>query len=373
MTNRCDLRIEFDNPTRRYKTGEEVTGFVTVDVNNDCLCRSLRLDCQWRTLGPGKPNRGSTTTDIVFKGEWTEGVHRYPFSFFIPNGPCSYKGQLFAVEWYICAQADIPWPIDPREEVDFLVEAGEATASQPYLSGDPASLSNLSLEQREETSKLHHMNLVAAGAAILLMGLLIALMAIVDGGRLDTAIIALFSFAMGGWLVYVGLQNRLARIKLEDIRVQFPQKRIQAGGLVEVLIDIPSSKAHINAVTAKLIATELITTGMAKLNSRHTKVVYEELTPVFENSADREVPKDEPAHFSLQLPLSGDAPPSFHAKDHDLHWEIEIHVEIARWPDWKQKYPLEVLPAVPRALDEESAAEESDWSNARQLTEEAVW
>ena len=376
MINRCDLTIEFDEPSRRYKTGEEVTGFVTVDVNKDCRCSGLQVDCQWRTHGRGNQSTGSTATDNIFEGEWTAGgVHRYPFSFVIPNGPCSYHGHVLNVDWYIIARANIPWSFDPWEEADFLVEPGWNTAYEPYLTGDPTCSSNASLEHRVQVAQSGQLGTVIFGFIFLLVGVIAGLdIAFDDDSSVGGLIMALIFGSVGAASIFFGLRNRLATIKLGEIKVQIPQKRLRAGGIVEVLINIPpASRAHLNKITARLVATEVVISGVGTNKTTHTHTVYDDPPHTFEGSVDRELLEGESAHFSHRYRLPYDVPPSFHADENDLNWSIAFHVDIARWPDWMQYRPLEVLPADPRAREEEQAIDEDDWSEAPPLTEDAVW
>ncbi len=53
----------------------------------------------------------------------------------------------------------------------------------------------------------------------------------------------------------------------------------------------------------------------------------------------------EPRNFTGLLTLPQDAPPSFHSSNNDVRWDLEVHIEIPHWPDWKHSVPLAVKPS----------------------------
>ena len=364
MKNRCDLAIEFDNPSRQYRTGDQVSGFVTVEVNKDCRCRGLSVDCEWRTHGRGNRSRGSTRTAIVFEGEWTAGVYRYPFSFIIPNGPVSYHGHLLNVDWYLRARADIPWSFDPREEVDFIVDPGIPRSNEPYLTGDPNSHSHSSLEQRVASYKAGSSALFfVIGIVLFAVAAFMCVMMVLTGISAVAILMAIFHGALAILFLSIGLQRRMAIMKFGDIQIEIPQKRIHAGGIVDLRLDIPpSSKGRLNKVTASISCAEVVTSGSGTNRTTRTHTLLGD-SHVFESSVNRTLRKGESAQFSHRFRLPENAPPSFHTYNNHITWKIEFHVDIARWPDWVEARPLEVVPALLKAPKAEPVNQ----------TQNAVW
>ena len=52
---------------------------------------------------------------------------------------------------------------------------------------------------------------------------------------------------------------------------------------------------------------------------------------------------------STNFKIDEDAPLSFHAKDNEIVWELEYHIQLARWPDWRETRYLVVGPPTPIA------------------------
>jgi hypothetical protein len=48
--------------------------------------------------------------------------------------------------------------------------------------------------------------------------------------------------------------------------------------------------------------------------------------------------------YSVRLPIPQPVPWSFSASDNDLKWVIEVHIDVAGWPDWKSHFPIWMAP-----------------------------
>jgi hypothetical protein len=48
--------------------------------------------------------------------------------------------------------------------------------------------------------------------------------------------------------------------------------------------------------------------------------------------------------YGVRLPIPQPVPWSFSASDNDLKWMVEIHIDVAGWPDWKSHFPIWIAP-----------------------------
>ncbi|MCP4500914.1 MAG: hypothetical protein GY822_13215 [Deltaproteobacteria bacterium] len=48
------------------------------------------------------------------------------------NGPLTYRGELLNVDWFLKARADIPWALDPKAELVFVVQRAESSSLLAY-------------------------------------------------------------------------------------------------------------------------------------------------------------------------------------------------------------------------------------------------
>ena len=119
---KCDLTIELDDPDRVYLGGETITGVVRVHCDTDVSCKALEVKSVWRTHGQGNVDSGEAETKILFSGQWTAGESpEYQFELSITEWPPSYHGHYLNVDHYVDARAMIPWGIDPKASVPFVM------------------------------------------------------------------------------------------------------------------------------------------------------------------------------------------------------------------------------------------------------------
>lgn len=112
-----ELEVNLTPPKTSVALGEMVRGLVHVRVEKTCPCKALRAELWWNA------SLGSTTRvlegPVLFSGEWEPGVYEYPFALEVPEGPPTFNGAVFDLQWRVMARADIPWNIDPIAEKKF--------------------------------------------------------------------------------------------------------------------------------------------------------------------------------------------------------------------------------------------------------------
>lgn len=338
--SKCDLRVVLDRPEADFKVGDEISGRVEVSVNANCTCNGLTITQRWRTHGRGNTSRGQGETQTLFTGDWYPGeANSYPFSFKAPRGPVTYHGHYLNVDWYLEAQADIPWALDPKAETEFLLELGET---------DPRDLEQL-------TSPITQAQ--KAGGAFFCVGLFLLPFILMGGGafatgvyRLSTgepegAFFMLWGSIFGGVpLLMLGLllRNTVAQRKLGPVEVRLEPNNAQPGDTVKASIYFqPRGDLELNKITATFKGQEVCVSGSGTNKTTHRHELFSEEQ---ELSGPCRLQRMEDASFRLELTVPEDAPPSFTSPSNDLVWAWSVHIDIPRWPDWTQDVPLVVHP-----------------------------
>lgn len=121
----CELQIQFDRDDPTYKAGEEVSGRVIAEVNEDMTCDALNLEAGWKTHGRGDQNTGTqlSLSPIVENDQWRAGeTVQVGKAFKVPDdAPCSFWAGNNKIRWKVKAQVDIDnWP-DWIDESRFIV------------------------------------------------------------------------------------------------------------------------------------------------------------------------------------------------------------------------------------------------------------
>lgn len=350
VLRRCDLEIEFDRRDRRFQPGETVTGTVHVDVSTDCRCRGLTIARLWATHGMGTPTNGSEERRTLFEGEWEEGHYSYPFSIELPNGPVSYRGDLLNVDWYLVAEADIPWSFDPDDERDFVVEPAYHHIDEPYRTGDPECRHHEAAEER--TVGMQGCGKWLVGGTLLMFSGMSCTFSIplflMMGDSLVNGLWGMGMVGLGGGIFYafyaLVLRNWLSERKIGSVDIDVDDQTVPAGESVTVEVSIPpESDAHINEITVLL-------EGKEKVRYRQgtdTKTATREFCEIEEtlcDSIDVHLPDGESAQFDHEIAIPDDAPPSFFAYRNKVLWTIRVAIDIEGWPDWSDGIALDVVP-----------------------------
>lgn len=341
---KCELKVVLDEPGRVVRVGERVTGHVEVDVGAACTCNGLTLTQQWRTHGRGNTVSRPGEPLTLFTGEWRPGeVHRYPFEVQAQPGPLTYHGHYVNVDWYLEAHADIPWAIDPRAEAEYVLEIGDADPGELRQLDGPRSRTAPLTQDR---STLLIVLLLGGVAPFVLFGAVLTLVGIGEhlvrgkGGLLILG--GLVSAGLPLAIALVALRNAFAQQKLGEVRLACEPDTVAPGGRTTLRLSLaPRAALDVQRITVTLLGEEVATSGSgtSKRTSRHTL-----RERAHELSGARRLAKHEPLELELELEVPPDAVASFDTDWNAVAWSCQVHVDIARWPDWTGSAPLVVLP-----------------------------
>jgi hypothetical protein len=334
-----------DEPGRAFQVGDEISGHVEVSVNAACTCNGLSITQHWRTHGRGNTARGSDESQTLFNGDWSPGeLHSYPFSFQAPPGPLTYHGHYLNVDWYLKAQADIPWALDPKAEAEYLLELGDA---------DPRDLHQLTVPVgRGQHSggpafcmALFFAPFIVGGGAGFLGGVGMTL-----SGNAEGLFMMVWGFMFGGipgLILLFMLRNTFAQRKLGPVELSFEPNRVQPGERARLRLGFqPRAEIKINTITATFKGQEVVVSGSGTNKTTHRHTLYER---EHEITGECTLRRREHADFMVDFEVPDDAPWSFSASSNTLSWTCQVSIDIARWPDWNDEVPLVVIPPGPGA------------------------
>lgn len=349
LSSDCDISIELDDPRRTFEASQPLSGTVRVQVGEEVECNGLSLHRHWETHGRGNRASGGEYSDVLFEGTWQPGrTYEYPFKMPLPPGPYTYHGHYINVDWFLEAEADIPWSLDPSAKKDFILEPGD---NDRYIAGSKT-------EQDFRESRPDDDNLILWGRVILggffalfSSGIIVGLLAmggLYAGFLLFSAFTSLF-LAAGLWLIYTGIRNVFAEQQLGDVDVELSDARPAPGEELECRVHMdPPDEVELNQITCDLMGYERAQSGHGTDSTTYNQTIHqEEIIP--DDSVSTTLRASDAPTFAARFRLPESAPYSFNASDNDVKWRLEVHVDIPGWPDWNHEEPLLVRPAPDEA------------------------
>ncbi len=333
--SKCDLQITFDRADRRYRGGQEVTGTVRVQVNQDVPCKGIVLEHFWQTHGRGNTATGRKQTSLLHQGELRAGeLLSFPFRVTAPAGPPTYHGRYINVDHYLNVRVDIPWAIDPKAREDYILVPG--SPNYGCLPLEAGQLSNL-------RGLLKHG--VPIGVAMIVLGLFFA------------CPLGIVLIPAGIIFLFFALRKPLAEKRIGKVRLLWRELAVAPGGHVPVQMSFtPRQSSRLSRITAKLMGKERCVSGSGKNKSTHTHTFYEK-TETLASACD--LTAGQPIRLEGRIPIPRTEAFSFHAKDNRIFWELEVRVDIPLWPDWVEKSAVTVRPAVEAEIVEPEAVAEA--------------
>jgi hypothetical protein len=373
--SKCELFVELDEPERRYRGGEPVTGRVRVRTDDEVTCKKLVIEQAWRTHGRGNSAEGVLDEHVVAGQRWLPGqVYEIPFAFPAPAAPIHYHGRFINVDHYVAARADLPWRVDPRSACDYLVVASTATAAR-YVETE-ADFGKAAQEAQQARTKkgggksplrwvwtILFAPLVIALVVLLLALFLVLLPIVLVAGLVRFIVRAVRRGSaerkLGAVAVEVGARNLgepvaahsgvvvvggLAALKQRMRRTADARYLVTAGTPVPVSMRFtPKTEVTLDGVSLTVTGREIATSGSGTNATTHHHVVSElEL----ELSGPRSLIAGHPVDLRAEILLPAGSAPSFTAPSNTITWEMRLAIEIPKWPDWVQTSKLLVVPAV---------------------------
>ena len=332
---KCDLSIELDDPQRVYDSGDTITGTVHVLADADVKCKGLEVATNWRTHGRGNVAQGNAETITVFSGEWVAGQREsYRFELRVPFWPPSYHGSYINIDHYIDARAKIPWAFDPK-------------ASQEYVMRPTTAL---------DADALNIDTAQTSGCVAWAIG---AIFVLIFGGVCLFLAVNPFVWIMVGLIglpigAFAAARYWLPKYYLGNVESQLVSEQVAPGGVIQARLSMqPRRGTTINAITATLSGAEVCISGSGSNKTTHRNQFFEDKKILEGETVLQAGVRKE---FDLEFAVPDDVPYSFDLDDNDLNWQVELRVDIPRWPDWTRTLKIQVVPGGSDSKAIESAA-----------------
>ena len=323
----CDLSISLDSSDRSYGPGDRVSGTVQVEVSEEVSKQELRVTLGWHTHGRGNVAKEEVARAVLHSGSLEAGTrHSYPFELSLPkDGPYTYHGHNLNVDWQVEARSDISWARDPVAREDILVTPGEASprVTESSQGGDGAG------KQQSDPQRVQRAMLVVG-----LLGFAGGIAAVFLTDSLFPGIASVF-----GLLIAAGpIRRSIASRRTGDVRFELGELT-QADEIQCSVHFAPKASAQINSVRARLLVQEVVTRGSGTNRRTYRHDVHE-------HGADMLAAGRSAYGYthSARLPIPQPVPWSFSASDNNLMWMVEVHIDVAGWPDWKSQFPIWIAP-----------------------------
>lgn len=393
---KCDLQIVFDRPDGEFVLGEKISGRVDIMVEEACKYRKLTLIPTWIISGEGGYDMGKGDGQEFPEGTWDAGKSAsIPFEILSPAGPLTYHGNLFSLDWWLMAQADITLSPDAFAKMPFVLAArqseGPADPSQktPYnpfhetpwsvshlvlvliFSLIPLALGGLFFEffvgdmvTRDRILDTFGWGFLVFSGVMALAGCVLVVIGVrqwVRRRRRSGGAIASrpagsvdknlhpktkywkgqmgfgFSRSLLSWLHRAVGYWRVGRVK-----VQLSPEAARRGNEVHCSVRFrPRSAVQLAEATAVLDAHEVVERQEGRQREIKSSLRHEERVALAVNRSL--LPMEEVIlHATLCVP--SESPPTFVASSNQLVWFITVELKLTGWPDWRLELPLVVSP-----------------------------
>lgn len=310
---KCSLSIEVLRPREEYYPGDVIDVVVYVDTTDSVKCSALTLELGWKTHGRGNRDRATVSTQTLFAGLWSPGDEEsYRAQVTVPPltkaRPASYHGQHLNVDWHLCARADIPWAIDPKEETRLYIRP-DSRAVPEY--------------RRPSLAPTEAVKLKGKAGCLLVVAIIGAL-----GGT--------FALSNGPWLAalfyapaaaaasYVW-KEKMLRQRIGDVGFGYAPERPGLGGELHGFVEFaPPGRLDVEYVKVTLSGTEVAVSGSGTQRTTHRSVFFEQAETQAELVT---IEAGDTLELDFPYPLPPDLPPSFAARHNSIEWVLSLEVK----------------------------------------------
>lgn len=335
MSAPCELDIELDRTSAVYKAGERIEGEVIASIppRRKSFRVTLLLFLRWRTRGRGNLDGGTGAEERLFKGIWEpDEENRYRFVLEAPPGPLTYQGKVLSLDWYLVAEAQIPFVATVQAEQGVVLQQGPTHALQPV----PRPRSLLPGEPHTNMGEL-----LTVGGMFTLMGLVLVVGSVLAKLNPCPALFGAALALLGGAMAFAGVRNYVAERKLGPVRARVSAVAHTGGEVTCQLGFAPVVALQLNAIRVRLLGQERATeSSPGGEETTHLHDVYEKEV-LLESS--RGLASQESFERTATFELPAHAPASFDGDANQIVWTLKIHIDIPLWPDWWLDIPIQVL------------------------------
>lgn len=340
---KCDIRIVFDNKDRMYKLNSIITGKVVIKVNKDFKCRSVTLDLLWRTNGAGSPDTEVVKQVTLSTDEslWKIGtVLSFPFKIDAPNGPVSYNSNDLKIYWILKANVKtyLYNTIEYERTFTLLPTSDKSLNLKDYNYGNGKTLKE---EKKFEKDYVGHSPYVILYLVITIPSLILLFSGIIDND-IFRIVLSLPFIAIGHYLIYSKVKNRIALSKLGKVKVSLNKNFVKAGDTVTCKIAIePTESIYIKDITIVFNGAKELTNTSGESDKTYANILHEEKKVIIENEF---IAKYDTFTEDVDFTIPNNAKPTFISFRNKLTWYFTVTINTSYRPKWEDKFDILVCP-----------------------------
>ncbi len=348
--SKCDLRIELDRAEHLYKVGDTVRCTVYVSVDKPVKCNSLTITNMWKTHGKGNKDSETIGQQELFQGEWQAGEYNYSYSFEIKEGPLTYRGHHMNIDRYIKVRADIPWAIDPKAEIEYIVDKGgdpvEFKPKSDFEAQLHAELNSNSIDLIQLRSMIHDpMRYYKVGVfgsiTALVIGGLIIYSAFFTTRGFGDPIFGTVLIIMGIIIGFKMIKKKILHGKIGRVSFEINPRTLRASESVKINFEFtPNVDIDVNKIAFSLVGMESATSGSGTNRRTYTHEFHNSELELTRNGL---LMRDMPVMERATIEIPHDAPHSFRANNNSITWRLRATMDINKSPDWHREEQLEIL------------------------------
>ena len=339
-SDRITINFEFDKGESIFEVGDTVSGTAIITANQDTVCNKIVIQMRWQTHGRGNRTAGKwikETVQVSHNNLDANQTERVPFSFQLPEGPLTYRGNYLNVDWYLKAIVDARGPFDPSYEEEIIVLPKALNTA--YVSNYNQHLAK---NPNGQINRVNNPNTeLIIGCAFL--GAAIASVIIpLTMGFPFAIIFGIFPLIFAGFFFYKAIRNSISRQKLGPVKIELNQSELLPDESFSCKLSFnPLQDFTVKAITFRLQGDERVISGSGSNSKTHTNYIFKN---EFTQLESKEIMANEAVELEQTLQLPPNAAYSFSATDNHIEWYCEVSIEIENWPNWKETLPLQVVP-----------------------------
>lgn len=331
---KCNLKIELDSAAETCLGGQPISGRVIVETDELCETKGVALSLGYFTHGRGNRFSKELETLTLYSGS-LQGVQSFPFKLTPPNGPATYHGEIVSLDWQLQARVDLPWKLDPKANLPLTLAPNP---DAPYVSGNDTGV-------QQAARVVHQLGKFAGCALVFLVPFFAAGLWMLWNAFSEPfpyIIMGPMFLGVPSVMAFLLLRNSIAEKKLGGVELTVDPEQVRPGESAQVILRFtPQSELRCNHIALVLRCYERAVSGSGTREQTHRHELYKQPVPLCDA---RTLHRGEPIELDATITLPATLPPTLALPANAVCTEIEVRVDIPRWPDWVQTLPVWVTP-----------------------------
>lgn len=335
-----EVKIVLDDAPRSYNMGEAIRGHVLVESDAPFKCNKLTLQIVCEFKGKSVKQKETLWSTTLTQGQIGAGAQRFEFECHAPKEHFSYEGEEIFNKIEMEAHLDLPWAVDKKAHT--TLEILPTTCLTPEAPA-PKALS-VSESHGEDIKQVTRAAIVMFFMGIGLSVMPFFLFLYSDNFDAPRQLLIALSF-----LVWMGLFSSLAlkvfRMKrgasaMQDVTVRFGSYPMTLGEAQQVMFEFTAGRdLTLREVTIDLTPLEHMLYKSGRTNIVIRRNLHEDVQTLATNMS---LTKGQKYALPVSFSCPAQMPPSMQLQAFSTRWEVQVHVGIDDWPDFKHEQVVEV-------------------------------